>query len=359
MLSEGHLSRSVVSRLASFCETMCQKPWSLAARIRQVRSERFGTWSTRFPVSGSTLALAHVSMRSRSPVERAMSAAVLASFALPPELERAAEAEQLPRLWEAAAPESFDMLRRLEDSQDRLAAQIAAARLGLGRASGVPAGAQALGSPAVGDSITVHGTWSRMTEAAWYRPGDDTHAHILRTCTTGLYAEDDYYRWSGGYSHAERDQGSADLVPWLSRREIQLDTAFGHSHGGNVLLGAELSHPGALLVMMHTPVLPRSDTEWARIAGTWHRVLVMRARADPVVIADGLRTGSTGEPDRNKLPFRVIRPHVKDRRGWFTHGMFVQAATWRRYRLSNEITYERKAPTRIRPQGSDSAPLRW
>ena len=199
-----------------------------------------------------------------------------------------------------------------------------------------------------------------MAETAWYRPGDDTHTHIKGTCTRGLYAEDDYFRWSGAYSEFERSQASSDLVSWLEQRKITLDTAYGHSHGGNVLLGAELSHPGALLVLLHTPVLPLADEAWTRIRGTWDRVLVMRARADPVVIADGLRTGSTGEPDRSKLPFRLIRPHIKDKRGWFTHGLFVQKRTWTRYRLSNEVTYERSLPSRREPlmvPGPDSDSL--
>lgn len=161
--------------------------------------------------------------------------------------------------------------------------------------------------------------------------------------------EEDYFRWSGAYSQFERTLASTDLVTWLANRKITLDTAYGHSHGGTVLLDAELAHPGALLVLLHTPVLPRAEEAWARIGGTWDRVLIMRARADPVVIADGLRTGSTGEPGRSKLPFRLIRPHIKDKRGWFTHGLFVQERTWVRYRLSNEVAYERRLPSRRQP----------
>lgn len=66
-----------------------------AAQIRAVREaveDDPGQWST--------LALAWVSMRSRSPVERAMGAAVVASYALNPVLEQNMPTDNLPLLWE-------------------------------------------------------------------------------------------------------------------------------------------------------------------------------------------------------------------------------------------------------------------
>lgn len=277
-----------------------------------------------------------------------MGAAVVASYALNPVTEQAVTPDSLPLLWESNAPQAFDVLRASLQSRNVLTSRVAAARLGFGlgvdRDSATRVSAV---DTARGDSITVQGTWSRISEESWHRPGDPTHSHIKRSCTPGLYDEPDYFRWSGAYSQIEREQASTDLAAWLQIRDIALDTAFGHSHGGNVLLDVKLKQPGELLVLMHTPVLPRSEEAWARIRATWHRVLVMRARADPVVIADGLRTGSTGEPDRTKLPFRLIRPHIKDRRGWFTHGLFVQEPAWIRYRLCNEVSYERREPSRL------------
>lgn len=281
-----------------------------------------------------------------------MGFAVLASFILNPGFEQRAPIEDLPRYWASAAPQTYEALQTSLRSRNKIASQIAAARLGLGAGAVENSPRQQQTKTAVGDSIAVHGTWSRMVEESWHRPGDGTHTHIKQTCTKGLYAEADYFRWSGAYSGFERTQASTDFAAWLAGKKLTLDTAYGHSHGGNVILGAELSHPGALLVLLHTPVLPRSDEEWARIRSTWDRVLVMRARADPVVIADGLRTRSTGEPDRSKLPFRLIRPHIKDKRGWFTHGLFVQEETWVRYGLSNEVDYERKQPSRRQPMGA-------
>lgn len=309
------------------------------------------------PGQWSTLALARVSLSSRSAAEMAMAAAVVASYALDPRLEQAISGAGLTRLWESA-PQSYEALQRASRSRNKIASQIAAARLGAAVAVVDESAVSALtGRPQVGDSVAVHGTWARIAESSWYRPGDATHNHIKHTCTPGLYADDDYFRWSGAYSDVERAQASADLRGWLSLREIALDTAYGHSHGGNVLLGTELSEPGQLLVLLHTPVLPRSDDDWARVRGTWERVLVMRSRADPVVLADGLRTGSTGQPDRNNLDFRLIRPHITDRRGWFTHGFFVQERTWDRYRLSNEVAYERGLPSRRRLEGQASSSL--
>jgi hypothetical protein len=330
----------------------------LAAQIRAVREavdEDPGQWST--------LALAWVSMRSRSPAERAMAAAVVASYTLDPALEQILPTDTLSQWWESDAPQTHEVLQTSLRSRNKIASQLAAARLGIEAGNGEDSAPHLhTTKTAAGNSVTVHGTWSRMAETAWHRPGDGTHTHIKGTCTPGLYAGADYFRWSGGYSQFERTQASADLVTWIAEREIALDTAYGHSHGGNVLLGAELARTGALLVLLHTPVLPRADEEWARICGTWDRVLIMRARADPVVIADGLRTGSTGEPDRSKLPFRLIRPHIKDKRGWFTHGLFVQKRTWVTYRLSNEVAYERGLPSRRQPlrvPDSESHTVSW
>lgn len=316
------------------------EPTTQIRAVREAVEDDPGQWST--------LALAWVSMRSRSPVERAMGAAVVASYALNPVIEQNTPPDSLPLLWESNAPQTFEVLRASLQSRNVIASRVAAARLGVGvgadRDSATRSSAR---DTARGDSITVQGTWSRISEESWHRPGDATHSHIKGSCTAGLYNEPDYFRWSGAYSQIEREQASADLATWLQVRDIALNTAYGHSHGGNVLLDVELAQPGELLVLMHTPVLPRTGEAWARIRATWHRVLVMRARADPVVIADGLRTGSTGEPDREKLPFRLIRPHIKDRRGWFTHGLFVQEPAWIRYRLSNEVSYERREPSRL------------
>lgn len=191
-------------------------------------------------------------------------------------------------------------------------------------------------------SIAIHGTWARLAADRWYAPEGALHQLIRATCSPALYPTHDYFRWTGGYSHADRAQGSLDLAAWLRRRNIApLTAVYAHSHGGNVALTAAAA--GArigLLVLLHTPALPRSDVEWVQIRRNVSRVVVMRTRLDYVLLGDGLRNGSAQAFDQNRLPHRQLMPHVLDRRGWISHTTFVTHANWIEWNLPREVSFE-------------------
>lgn len=192
-------------------------------------------------------------------------------------------------------------------------------------------------------SIAIHGTWVRLQQDRWYAPEGGLHQLIRRDASPDLYLGEDYFRWTGGYRATDRADGAADLYRWLARHGTGgFDTVYAHSHGGNVALQAAGSGLRiGLLVLMHTPAVPRPAAEWARIREHVGHVVVLRTRLDAVVLGDGLLTGSTQAFDQRLLPHRQLQPHVLDRRGWFLHGTFISEANWLEWNLAREVVYER------------------
>ncbi|MEO6958262.1 MAG: hypothetical protein ABI137_16085 [Antricoccus sp.] len=270
--------------------------------------------------------LAYASLDSRHSVERAAAGAVLAP------IDRTEEQR------------ARSVLLSVAESGDGLAQQIALTALGqeappLLAPPSVPVGLR----PTKETSIAIHGTWARLAEQRWYAPGSELHDLILGSCTPTLYDQPDYFRWTGGYSDFERDEGSRDLLAWWHGHvPSQVDTVYAHSHGGNVALGAAgpLAAAMGLLVLLHTPITPRDDHEWEQIRSSCPRVLTFRSRCDLVMLADGRRTGSTLDPSTRLLPHRRVLPHWKGRDGWFSHSLFIRPRTWRRWDIANEVRYE-------------------
>lgn len=284
------------------------------------------------PTTAAVCAYAYVNLDNPHDVERAMAGAAVAAIVVPPAFRTFVPLE-------SAAPRAFSALTGCLDSPDPLAAEIAATALGGAEAPGARAApAGVVESPI---SIAVHGTWSRLVKDRWYAPESGLH-RLIRTesSVTELYTGDDYFRWSGTYREDDRERASAELLEW-QRARGRIRVAFSHSHGGNVVLGAiDRGLEVSLLVLMHTPVLPRRPESWQRVRERVGRTLVMRSRGDPVVIADGLRTGSTPRPDASVLPHREIVAHWADVAAWFDHGLFVREQTWRDYRVAREVDYE-------------------
>lgn len=111
--------------------------------------------------------------------------------------------------------------------------------------------------------------------------------------------------------------------------------------GGNVALSAiAMGERVRLLVLLHTPILSRPSAEWASIRSNVGRVLVMRSRADLVMLADGLRTGSALHPAQSQLAHREVLPHWRDGDAWFSHNLFVSHDNWTKYALAGEVRFE-------------------
>jgi len=178
-------------------------------------------------------------------------------------------------------------------------------------------------------SLTVHGTWARLDEDRWYAPGSELHSLLRGEVSPNLFVQDGYFRWSGGYSKSAREDGAWDFALWKRTKDVgSIDTVYAHSHGGNVALSAIAKGERVrLLVLLHTPIVPRSKGEWARIRRNLGRVVVMRSRLDLVMLADGLRTRSTLRPSQSMLPHREILPHWKDGDAWFSHNLLSAMRT--------------------------------
>lgn len=194
-------------------------------------------------------------------------------------------------------------------------------------------------------SVAVHGTWARLVanEDRWYAPQSKLHRHVRSQASANLFSGEGYYRWSGGYTAAERAEGADDLTMWRHLSGIrEFDVVYAHSHGGNVALGAaSQGEKIRLLVLMHTPALRRSPDEWERIRANVGRVLVLRTRMDLVVLADGLANGSSQSFDSKLLPHRELELHWQSAKSWFSHDRFLKLSTWVDYDVAGQVRYER------------------
>lgn len=267
------------------------------------------------------------------------------------DLERAAAAAALFGL--GSEPEG-ELLAEYLDSDDHLVAGIARAALAdtLGDSSTPESDRVADPQPESlpnlhrdGTSVAVHGTWSRLGEpdAEWWRPHSSLSRLIREQSTPYLYAADDNFRWTGGYSHYDRENAGEDLIAWGRARNIgYFDTIFAHSHGGNVAMsGLQSRATCSLLVLLHVPVLRRSIEEWHTLTKTFSRVLDFRTRMDLVVLADGFRTGSTSRLP-HIFPHRRIQRHWREADAWFSHSFFIEESSWSQYALADEVVYERR-----------------
>lgn len=191
-------------------------------------------------------------------------------------------------------------------------------------------------------SVTVHGTWARLSPDGWFKRTSALHQHLTAKASPNLFQGSNYFRWTGAYHRLDRRFGAYEFAWWKQVEQVgPIDTVYAHSHGGNVALNLLASGEQVrLLVLLHTPVLSRTDKAWERIRSNVQRVVVMRTRADLVMLADGLRTGSSMNLLQHQLPHRQVMPHWKEKDSWFSHSHFVTHSTWMKYDLANEIRYE-------------------
>ncbi len=244
-----------------------------------------------------------------------------------------------------AGPQTRLLLRQFVRSLDPVAAEMASVALQqnfypdpeqlLGPAGRLPSRPSA--------SICVHGTWARLKRPSWFEPSSSMHNHIAAECTPDLYMGVDYFRWGGRYSDLDRTLAVKDLKAWQSRNRIgSFDTIFAHSHGSNVVLDfVSQGHAVPLLVLMHSPFMPRTEDQWEAIYNNVGRVLVLRNYLDLVVMVDGLVDRSTTklpawfDKVANPAPF-PLNPEFA-----FRHSTFTNLKTWKKLGISNQVVYER------------------
>lgn len=200
-------------------------------------------------------------------------------------------------------------------------------------------------------SIGIAGTFGRW-RSPQLTPGGALFALLEKELSPDLYSDaKSYYRWTGGYSEAARQDAATDLERWLatSGSARPLDSVYAHSHGGNVALNAvTLGVPIAFLLLIDTPALHRKSADWSEINGRVGRAVSLRSRLDLVLLLDSVLNGGAGGPGSDGIDFdaafdcRVLSPPV-----WFSHTAMLRPATWQKYGLVDEIRYERSLATRV------------
>src|SRR5207253_1803814 len=131
-----------------------------------------------------------------------------------------------------------------------------------------------------------------------------------------LYKQNDFYRWSGGYSNGARDQGADLLVAWMTAHGANGLSFMAHSHGGSVAMLA--SWRGVTfnkVVLLSCPVHPATyNMNFAAV----QKVVSVRVKMDLVLLAD--RSGSKFNDAR-------YNEHVLP--VWFNHSATHDPAIWR------------------------------
>lgn len=266
------------------------------------------------------------------------------------ELQRVAAASALTAYSGGRLDRANAILIEAVGSTDDHVSQVAAATLGVDRDRtalrdtdfGAPPERMMEAEPRAEVSVAIHGTWAQVSSDPWYAPGQPLHDHIRSTSTKNLYHDTTCFTWSGEYSQEARDLGASKLITWRSLHNLtSFDTVFAHSHGGNVALtSAADGELIRLLVLMHTPALPRLDEQWAAIRSRVARVMVMRTRLDHVVLADGFKNGSKQRFDQSKLPHEPFVLHWAQKDAWFSHSFFTELDTWTKYKIADAVIRE-------------------
>ena len=100
--------------------------------------------------------------------------------------------------------------------------------------------------------VLVHGTWA--SDSPRYQSGG-SFLSLIQKARPYLYAQPDFFRWSGAYSDGARQQGAVDLQKWVSDRHEEGLDLMGHSHGGNIMSKAtEMGLKLGKLVVLSCPL---------------------------------------------------------------------------------------------------------
>ena len=170
----------------------------------------------------------------------------------------------------------------------------------------------------------MHGTWAANGD--WWRPipPGDFWGYVDADVWDDLYDQNDFYKWSGGYSDGARDQGAGLLVAWMNGHGADGLSLMAHSHGASVtMLASWRGVRFGRVVFLSSPVHPaKYKMNFAAV----DRVVSFRVKLDLVLLADG--SGSRFSDPRyneNVLPI------------WFNHSATHDPDVWRRYDLPSKL----------------------
>ena len=170
--------------------------------------------------------------------------------------------------------------------------------------------------------MLVHGTWA--SDAEWYKPSGSFHAFI-KPQRPDLYSQPDFFRWTGGYSDAARNQGATELKQWVDAHgESGLDL-MGHSHGASVMMKATtFGMTAGKLILLSCPVhVNKYFPDFTKVTKP---VVSVRVKLDLVILAD-----VGGQKFRHPDIKEIVLPI------WFDHGATHGAANWQAHNIAARI----------------------
>ncbi|MGH7810501.1 MAG: alpha/beta fold hydrolase, partial [Candidatus Binatia bacterium] len=133
-------------------------------------------------------------------------------------------------------------------------------------------------------TLLVHGTFAR--NELWWRSGGDYYNYLLNDgVRPDLYAWQDPFEWTGGYSDADRAMAANDLQNWLAAHNIQNPYLITHSHGGSVaMLASQNGLDIGPLVLLSCPVhFPKYMPDFTRVG----EIVSIHVKFDWVIFLDG------------------------------------------------------------------------
>jgi pimeloyl-ACP methyl ester carboxylesterase len=172
-------------------------------------------------------------------------------------------------------------------------------------------------------TLLVHGTFAR--NEPWWRPGGDFHSYLINDgVRPDLYAGQDPFEWTGGYSDADRAMAADDLKNWLTAHNIQKPYLITHSHGGSVaMLASQNGLDIGPLVLLSCPVhFPKYMPDFNRVG----KIVSIHVKFDWVIFLDG-----GGQRFNHPKIKEIVLPI------WFDHSATHDPDVWRANKLPDKI----------------------
>jgi hypothetical protein len=172
-------------------------------------------------------------------------------------------------------------------------------------------------------TLLVHGTFAR--NEPWWRSGGDFYNYLLNQgVRPDLYAGQDPFEWSGGYSDAARAMAADDLKNWLGAHNIQKPYLITHSHGGSAaMLASQNGLEIGPLVLLSCPVhFPKYMPDFNRVG----KIVSIHVKFDWVILLDG-----GGQRFNHPKIEEIVLPI------WFDHSATHDPEVWRANNLPGRI----------------------
>ena len=178
-------------------------------------------------------------------------------------------------------------------------------------------------------STIIHGTWA--ADSPWWQPPNgDFWSYLHDHVDPNIYAAQDRFGWTGGYSDAARTKGGSDLDTWVRGHNLGGLDLYGHSHGCSVsMLANHLGTQVGKMILLSCPVhWPKYTPDFTRV----RKVISIRVHLDLVILADrgGQKFNNPG-----------IEEHVLPL--WFDHFATHSPAVWEKYKVKTWILATPKA----------------